>query len=187
MRDKKIQNFAVWLIPSAIQRSQLLSIIHTLARKCESPPFQPHVTLVSGLHDGTLSTLSRRTKDFCKGLGSVSFGVTGVNWTDNYFTFLFLSLIDQSAIFEFAATFFPKADTPKVGPHLSLAYCDRYEDIDRAALARALTGKLPKSLLCTSVELVIPLGGDWREVDHWLSQPIAELGPTANSSQVEEG
>ena len=184
MLDGEFRNFAVWLIPSASQRLQLRSTIHALARNCGSPPFQPHVTLVEGFHDGKLSELAHGIKDFFEGLGSVSFGVTGVNWADNYFTFLYLSLIDQSAIFEFAATFFLKAHTPQVGPHLSLAYCDRYEDIDRAALARGLTGKLPESLLCTSVELVIPLGGDWREDAHWLSQPIAELGPAKNGSQM---
>ena len=121
--------------------------------------------------------LHQRAQDLCTGLGPISFGVSGVRWTNSYFTFLFLSLVDESSVLERAVSFFPRSDLPWVGPHLSLAYSDRYEDINRSEIAQAIAADMPKSILCTSLELVIPAGGEWGEIDNWLSYPVAEFDP----------
>lgn len=175
--------YSLWLMPTKDQSRLFSTIIHELACQHNTPVFDPHVTLCSGTLAGKLSVLYEQVDQISHRWHPVSLAVRGIGQTDDYFRFLFVTLIDNNrpSIFRQAIQVFPNAVLPPVGPHLSLMYSDQIHKIDRLKISVAIRKQLPNQLLFSTLQIVIPGTGHWRDVGCWQVRYTAPLGRTRSA------
>ncbi len=169
MNDAVAVPYALWLIPSGELRAQLRATVEDLAVRFKSPPFEPHVTLCSGVWTAGLPALRTALDSLCRGFGPVYLTVAGLGQTDDYFSCFFIRLInsDSHRLFERATSAINGARSVPIGPHLSLIYSDRIADINRAGLVQEISPSLPARISFDSAQLVMPATGHWRDVSRW--------------------
>jgi hypothetical protein len=158
--------YAVWLIPADEHRELLGRIILELSSQFAAPLFPPHATLCSGTFTGSLSDIVDSVDRLSQGLQPVSLTVTGIDYTEAYFGFLFARLRDDG-LFAQALQVIPNSNPPPVGPHLSLLYGDKPSAARRAELNHDLEARLPTTLLFSAVQIIVPTTGNWRDIDNW--------------------
>jgi len=116
----------LWLMPQKETYDEFQKIIEDLSKTYGTPPFEPHVTLVSGL-SGNEDLLIEKIDAF--GLGKHKFSVTteGIDYIHGFFTSLHLNIQNTPEIDQFNAEarqhLKPFGQGP-YHPHLSLLYGD---------------------------------------------------------------
>lgn len=65
---------SLWLVPEKAETAALQRLIDTLATRCGGPCFPPHVTLCSGIAEGSNADLSLSQLPLAAELGGVQFG-----------------------------------------------------------------------------------------------------------------
>ena len=183
------QNYSLWLMPTKDQSRLFSTIIHDLARQYDTPVFEPHATLCSGTFAGELSVLYEQVDQLGKEWYPVSLDVRGIEQTDDYFRFLFVALTDNHdpSIFRQAIQTIPNSLPPSVGPHLSLMYSDRIKEIDRARISQAVRRQLPDRVLFSTIQVVMPGTGNWRDVGCWQVRYTAPPGSMGSVVQLVPG
>ena len=168
MSDVSSFPYALWLVPTDEHQRLLTEIVDSLAAKFGTPSFCPHATLCSGTWSSGLSDLKLATDALCRGLEDISLDVNGLGWTDDYFTFFYIKLSDNPhRVFNRASSSLDGAHASNVGPHISLMYSDRVVDIDRLTLSNEIRPALPLQVSFSSVQLVVPATGNWRDIERW--------------------
>lgn len=180
-------DYAIWLVPIEEQRTQLRSQIRRLAERHESPAFDPHATLCAGTSQQSLPHLCGVVDRFCAEVCPLSLAVNGIGHTDDYFSFLFLRLIADQAetAFQRAAAEFPDAQLPGVGPHLSLMYSDRYDEIDRQALIGAALPTKPRQIKFDRMQIITTRSGNC-DVQNWEVRHSTPLGRLRGKAEVSQ-
>lgn len=170
--------FALWLVPVEDQARLFTAIIRDLARRFGTTVFPPHVTLCSGnLIALPEEDVIRRMEVLCADLRPVSLAVEGFGLTDDFFSFLFVTLveIDSASVFERALRIFPEGHGPSVGPHLSLMYGDKGTPIDRARIRDVIQNQLPGCIRFDTLQMVMPRRADWHDIAGWDIQHQVSL------------
>ena len=114
---------AYWLIPSERAHSFFQRIINDLARRCDAPAFEPHVTIYVGADraDAAKNALGDATRE-CKLIGLTPLGI---DQSDEFIKTLFLQFA-MSAELRKINDIIPQAANDssqyELNPHLSLLY-----------------------------------------------------------------
>ncbi len=168
--------FSLWLIPTRQRRKTFRATITSFAKKYKTPRFWPHVTACSGNIAADLASLRAEVDQLCRELGPVRMAVNGLGQADGYFTFLFIRLksLDGDPVFRTFADAIHGTTAPAVGPHLSLMYSDTGNEIQRHEIVQNLP-RLPRSVAFEKVQIVMPQGGNWLDVDRWEVRHSARL------------
>jgi hypothetical protein len=169
---------SIWLLPEAAQASLLDAIIMALSPHFLTPPFTAHVTLQGDL---TLNESAGRAlaRSLSATRPALELALAGIGSSEAFFRSLYLPL-QADAGFDALQAHCARLSATSAGlspfPHLSLAYGDPREGIDRLALAaphrarlEALgTLRLDRLVLARSAK-DIPIA-DWQILD---SFPLA--------------
>jgi hypothetical protein len=114
---------AYWLIPSEPAHSFFQRIINDLARQCDAPVFEPHVTIHvgadrAGAVEKALGDVARE----CKHIGLTPLGI---DQSDEFIKTLFLQFVMSAELLKINEIIRNAAHNPsqyELKPHLSLLY-----------------------------------------------------------------
>jgi 2'-5' RNA ligase len=164
---------AIWLVPGEPFRARLFSWIERLSLRLGTPPFPPHVTLISGLMAPAADVLASAAA-IARAIGPVSIRLDGVAGTDEYFRCLYARVEPTEALLAAharAAREFGVRPDPDYLPHLSLVYGSLEPDVE-AALARELEEPAHESFDVRRLHVWRTMG----EVDAWAQIGAFDLG-----------
>ena len=139
------KGYALWLTPGEPVFSRLAGEIYRLGREHSTPPFEPHITLLSPIplpEEKALAksaTLARILRPFQIELGEIGY-------LDEYFRCLFVTVAASPSISRarlFACRVFARQNAPYM-PHVSLVYGNLLVEIKKrvAAGLSSLTGQV---------------------------------------------
>ena len=114
---------AYWLIPSQPARSFFQRVINDLARRCDAPVFEPHVTIHVGADraDEAKSALGNAARE-CKLIGLTPLGI---DQSDEFIKTLFVQFamnVELSKINDIIRQAANNSSQYELKPHLSLLY-----------------------------------------------------------------
>lgn len=116
-----------WLMPRGEVHARLSGLISSLSRRCGTPPFEPHVTLLGGLCGPGTAILSKAER-LAGSLGPVEIRLMTAGHRDEYFRCLFVRAEPTPSLLaaHLGATelFGRRREVPPFFPHLSLVYAD---------------------------------------------------------------
>ena len=194
-------SFALWLLPAPAWADRLEHYIGDLAKRNGTHPFVPHVTIGSahGSTDGDDhgSVVERLAREW----SPLDLKVDGLGWGPDYFTFLFLRLLQPFGVDLVGESLvaLPNCNGPAVGLHLSLVYADTAPGaagavIDRTVLVQELAPQIEQQATDSSINfdrlaLVQPGPGGWRHGWPWRIHstfPLVGEGEAPCSGIAEE-
>ncbi len=173
MKKKNFSNgepgssFALWLMPEGPLANDLHSWIHRLANTLDGPTFEPHLTLLGGLHL-ELSAALHRTEGLAHELPPTSITTSGIALLPEYFRALVLPASVTPSLWRghlAAHQLFQGVEPEAFFPHISLYYGDAPMNARVAALDRL--GEAPQcAFTATSLHLIAagPVPEHWRTV-----------------------
>lgn len=118
--------YALWLRPFGDAAFQLKQRIKKLSEQFQTPVFEPHVTLLSGLKRGE-TELIQLTDTLAKSLSPFHIELTEADYHDHYYQSLFIHVKRTTAFVkaqETAEKLFDCVSDVKYRPHVSLMYGD---------------------------------------------------------------
>jgi 2'-5' RNA ligase len=124
MKMHAFPKHALWLRPFGDASYELKRRIKTLSQKYDTPSFEPHITLVSGLRRPR-SELIQLTDVLAGALSPFMVELAQLGYTDHYFQSLFYRVkesITFVAVHKTAGKFFGYKTDERYFPHLSLMY-----------------------------------------------------------------
>ena len=92
-----VNSYYFWLIPQKETYDKFQKIIHALGQTYDTPTFEPHVTLVSGLNKNE-AHLIEKINAFVQGKHSLSVVPEGIDYAQGMFTALYLKIHNTPAI-----------------------------------------------------------------------------------------
>jgi 2'-5' RNA ligase len=179
MRWRETEVFSLWLMPEGDRRVRLADTIHALARRYNTPEFEPHVTLLGSVErsydaiGGCLRTLVRQ-------IHPMSIRLESIESRDQYFRCLYLRVENsrelQDARLKACALF--DRDEP-YQPHLSLMYGAIGADA-KQALARDIGAGLSGTRFTVRRVSLYRTHGvveDWRPTGSYALDDFIAAGP----------
>jgi len=170
--------YSVFLTPAEEDYRYLEGMIAGLADRYGGPPFQPHVTLYSGLTDdvplvaGTVSAVAAEFSPF-------SLRITGVEATEAYFRSVFVTFETHPSPFrihDLVKHRLREDSGYRLFPHLSLAYLD----VPLAEKQKICAGIVLDRRVIRFDELRVVVPADeekgWRGTDRWVVGGQSALG-----------
>jgi hypothetical protein len=121
-RETHTPLLAYWLIPAEPHKSRLIELIHALAKKLETPVFDPHVTLYA-THSRELdwAYVEHAIRDF----GPITLRVVRIAFSDQFTKTLFIEFAGSGILNSLCASLRILTPNPSdyvLQPHLSLLY-----------------------------------------------------------------
>jgi 2'-5' RNA ligase len=159
---------SLWLVPEPVAAEALGRLITTLARRLGTPPFEPHVTLLSGL-TRPAEEVVRRAEGVASGIdGPLRLTPGPPAGSDEPFRCLYLPIgptFNLLALQALARATFGVDPEGAFEPHLSLVY-GRLESSQRIALAREVASELPGRTRFDTLDVVRTTGPvpEWRRI-----------------------
>lgn len=122
-RDGVASGLSLWLMPPAAVRTELSALIQEFSRRCGTPAFEPHITLVGDIPPG--ADLVDKTRALGQQLEaySVECGVAASG--TSFFHAIFLPLVHDASIqhaHAVASEMFGLAPKDTYSPHVSIVY-----------------------------------------------------------------
>lgn len=153
--EPRARGVALWLVPEPEARQVLGRLITTLARRLGTPPFEPHVTLLSGLIRP--AEVMRKAEGVANAIESaLTLSLRPPEGAEDPFRCLHspvpptFNLLAAQALAR--ATFRADPEGP-FAPHLSLVY-GRLPASERIALAREIVAELPERARFDTLDVV---------------------------------
>ncbi len=118
------QPFAVWLTPKKNQAVYLSGVIHYVCDEYSAIPFNPHLTLVSGITHDT-NTLLEEAESVLRDVIPIKLSIQKISCADDFFKTLFLTFDENDSliqIFQKFKTAITGNHTESFFPHVSLLY-----------------------------------------------------------------
>ncbi len=146
--------FGVWLMPEINMRQALCELIGALASEYGTVPFEPHITLLSGI-DAEREVLSAGMRALAGQLTAVTVELGSVEYRPEYFRSLYVAVRPHGLLEtarDLARSQFRHALAGPYEPHVSLLYGDLPEGLKHAAAAR-LSHRLPRTMRLDRVSL----------------------------------
>lgn len=130
------QTHSLWLSPFGEPKFLVQDRIKKLSDRYSSPLFEPHVTLLGGLHTG-VTELVQLTDTLAGSLRPFDIVLTDAGYTDTFFQSLFIHVAKSEELLnarKIAEKLFEIKPEESFNPHLSLLY----GDLDRKEKERIL-------------------------------------------------
>jgi 2'-5' RNA ligase len=132
--------YTLWLVPSAPERSSFVTEINTLSSSLGTPPFEPHVTLLTLPIGTSLTSVKSAASDLSASFSSLNVTFTGVeagtdvkHWNFRC-VYLRIELQEElKKIYNATKSAFSLISDDIFMPHLSLCYSDCSAEIRNKA------------------------------------------------------
>ena len=166
--------YSLWLMPEGEVQRQFADIINRLSERFGTPPFDPHVTLLGGLHGGERDIVTR-ISDIVRTMRPVEIRTSTLHHQEDYFRQMFVQVEKSRPLMETRARVKVLAGGRRerpYSPHVSLMYGNvRYQD--REALLMEMGGEIVTEFETKTLHVVDTAGTPerWRRV---ASFPLAE-------------
>jgi 2'-5' RNA ligase len=160
-------SYHLWVKPMGAAYALLAETIHTLARELDTPPFEPHVTLLASLQ-GSEADHRQRAERLSRLLRPARFVLTEPAYLDEHFRCLFMLVEQTQEVMGYHASALGVFGRPKEEymPHVSLVYGSLPESRKKDVIAR-LPAEIRSSFDVTSLVLLkadSPSPKDWHEL-----------------------
>jgi len=124
--DDRAVGYALWLIPEEKTVAHFQEKIAELSRRCNTPEFEAHITLLSGL-SGEESFLKKATTQLAEQIDPIEIHITRAGYRESYFQNLFVHIEETESLLalrEKAFTVFNHEELKDKTfmPHVSLMY-----------------------------------------------------------------
>jgi Cyclic phosphodiesterase-like protein len=164
--------FAVWLTPAPSDRRWLSKVIQDYAAEYDTPAFEPHLTLYSGMvqTDNNLQTIVAESLSLTSS-SPITLEIMGLNYSENFFRTGFITFALSDRLLQLSHTLRDCLSAPKeyvLEPHLSLMYKDIPIEQKRLAMLRFVVSV--QSITFDTVKVVTPSSEGWMDVAHWNEQ-----------------
>ena len=159
--------YSLWLMPEGEEQRQFAEIIARLSQRFGTPPFDPHVTLLGGLH-GEERAIVTRISDIVRTMRPVEIRTSTLHSQEDYFRQLFVQVEKTRPLMETRARVKVLAGGRRerpYSPHVSFMYGNvRYQD--REALLMEMGGELVSEFETKTLHVVDTAGTPerWRRV-----------------------
>ncbi len=167
MPDVSPQPFALWAIPTPSDRRWLAKIIQDFAQDYETPTFEPHLTVYSGMAhpdeslEALLTTLQGQTEPF-------QLQVAGLDYTDNFLRTGFIAFEPSDRLAQLYQDVRGALRQPidyELNPHLSLIYKQMSLEKKRLAMLRIVLSV--QAITFDSLKIVMPGAQGWEDIAGW--------------------
>jgi putative hydrolase of the HAD superfamily len=172
------QRFSLFLTPCSADFDCLDTMIRELSAACGAAPFEPHVTVYSGIA-ADLEILKRGVTGAVRGIAPFSLKVAGIGFSLEYFKTLFVEFEESSllrGIHDRLKQRLGEDSGYRLVPHLSLLYSE-IPLAEKETLARRVV--LNRSeILFDRIKIVAPRNPDqgWRDTGRWETMFTQRLG-----------
>lgn len=159
-------------MPEAGAADELRALIAALAREFASVPFEPHVTLLGGIH-GAAASLGGPLRALAAQSQAMTVRLADIHYRPAYFRCLTIEVEANAALARargLARSLFRHDPVGAFEPHVSLLYGDMPEALKRDIAARLAT-RLPRTLRLDRVALYDLAGS----ADTWSQADAAPL------------
>jgi 2'-5' RNA ligase len=166
--------YSLWLMPEGPEQKEFTDVITRLSERFGTPTFEPHVTLLGGLH-GEERAIVTRISDIVRTMRPVQIRTSTLHSQEDYFRQLFVQVEKTRPLMETRARVKVLAGGRRerpYSPHVSLMYGNvRYQD--REALLMELGGEIVSEFETKTLHVVDTAGTPdrWRRV---AAFPLAE-------------
>ncbi|MCP4440818.1 MAG: haloacid dehalogenase [Aureispira sp.] len=116
--------YSLWLIPDNHTFQKLNKLIVDLSTQHNTPKFEPHVTLLSGIIDNADIAIEK-TQKLAEQFDSISAALTNIEYLELFYKCLFFRTDDSQGIFEMreaAEELFEHTQVNPFVPHVSFLY-----------------------------------------------------------------
>jgi 2'-5' RNA ligase len=160
--------FGVWLMPEAGVAEELRTLIAGLALEYGGVAFEPHVTLLGGIH-GDAASLGVPLASLAAQCGTMTVRLGGIGHRPEYFRCLYIEIEPDPALDRartLTRSLFQHTPAGVFEPHISLLYGDMPEAL-KAGIAARLCHRAPRTLRLERVALYDLNGSPdaWSETD----------------------
>jgi Cyclic phosphodiesterase-like protein len=162
--------FAVWLTPAPSDRRWLSKVIQDYAVEYDTPAFEPHLTLYSGVVQ-TEENLQSIVAESLSPPSPITLEIMGLNYSENFFRTGFITFALSDRLLQLSHGIRDRLSAPKeyvLEPHLSLMYKDISIEQKRLAMLRFVVSV--QSVTFDTVKVVMPSAEGWMDVAHWTEQ-----------------
>jgi 2'-5' RNA ligase len=152
--------YSLWLMPEGEPHRQFSDIIARLSERFGTPTFEPHVTLLGGLH-GEERAIVSRISDIVRTMRPVEIRTSTLHSQDDYFRQFFVQVETRARVKVLAGG---RRERP-YSPHVSLMYGNvRYQE--REALLMEMGGEIVTEFQTKTLHVVDTAGTPerWRRV-----------------------
>jgi 2'-5' RNA ligase len=166
--------YSLWLMPEGEVHREFADVIVRLSERFGTPTFEPHVTLLGGLH-GAERDIVTRISDIVRTMRPVEIRTSTLHSQEDYFRQFFVQVEKSRPLMETRARVKVLAGGRRerpYSPHVSLMYGSvRYQD--REALLMEMGGELTTEFETKTLHVVDTAGTPekWRRVGAF---PLAE-------------
>ena len=164
------RGFSLWAMPTGNVYAELSEVIGQLSHRFESPSFEPHVTLLSGL-DGPTKELTHKAATLAATIAPFKISLQRFGYLEKYFRCFFIHADRTNALLEVhqrASLLLGRSPDRGFLPHLSLVY-GSLSAIEKEVLASDL--RLPMSIefVVDALDLFSTEGEprQWRRIGHF--------------------
>lgn len=116
--------YTLWLMPDQQAYQKLSELIVDLSTTLDTPRFEPHVTLLSGIVD-PLEVALEKAEELANSLVPISASLTRIQFLERYYRCLFFCTDQSEALFEardLANAIFEHTQIDPFIPHVSFLY-----------------------------------------------------------------
>lgn len=116
--------YTLWLMPDEAAYTKLSQLIVDLSSSHDTPTFEPHVTLLSGIVD-PLEEALEKTEELANSLLPISAALTRIEFLERYYRCLFFRTSESEDILEarqLAEAIFEHTRVDPFIPHISFLY-----------------------------------------------------------------
>jgi len=168
-KENEARRCSVFLTPAREDFAYLDRLIRETCAGFDLPPFEPHVTLYSGMFSDT-ALLRSAMEAAVAGVPPITLAVRGIGCTPEYFKTLFIEFEEHPLLRHIHDRMKQECsdlDPYEFAPHLSLLYADLPLGEKEALTARTLIDR--SELHFDQVKIVTPLNRveGWRDTMQW--------------------
>jgi len=176
-KDNEARRCSVFLTPAREDFAYLDRLIRERCAGLDLPPFEPHVTLYSGMFSDT-ALLESAMEAAVAGAPPITLSVRGIGCTPEYFKTLFIEFEEHPLLRHIHDRMKQECgdlDPYEFAPHLSLLYADLPLGEKEALAARTSLDR--SELHFDQVKIVTPLNRveGWRDTMQWQTINLAKL------------
>jgi 2'-5' RNA ligase len=159
--------YSLWLMPEGEERRQFADIITRLSERFGTPTFEPHVTLLGGLH-GVERDIVKRMSEIVRTMRPIEIRTSTLHSQDDYFRQFFVQVEKTRPLMETRARVKVLAGGRRerpYSPHVSFMY-GSVDYQDREALLMEMGGELVTEFETKTLHVVDTTGTPekWRRV-----------------------
>jgi len=116
--------YTLWLVPDSTAYNKLSKLIVALSTSLETPEFEPHVTLLSGITD-ELEIAIEKTEELANSLSPISASLTRIEFLEYYYRCLFFCTNTSEELMyarDLSEGIFEHTNINPFVPHVSFLY-----------------------------------------------------------------